>query len=280
MAKSYLYAGIGARLADAGAVAVTLMLGIAFLLTVDSAYAQKKAPDKKAPASAPTSTPQNSWVKLCDKLPVAGKDKDGKEQKKELDVCQTLTESIDARSGMVITSVGLNQVKLDGEQKNILRMIVPLGVVLPTGAGLTFLPKDLWAKVQKNEKLEKAEGEKLKTLKIPYLFCNAVGCHLEAEASAEVMSSMKGSAGFVITTTHMPGARLDYRIPLAGFNEAMAGPATDTKKYAEARVQLFKDIAARRAEMLTEMKKQQEDLNKMQPNVAPSPEKGKPAARK
>jgi invasion protein IalB len=274
MAKSYLHSGIGARLAGMAAIAVTLILGLSFVLTADRAEAQKKTEKK---ADVPTSTPKSSWVKLCDKGTLSAKDKDGKELKKEVNICHTLAERIDATTGMVIVSAGLNQVKVDAEEKQIFRIILPLGVVLPAGVGVTFFPKDIWAKVEKNEKLEKAETDKLKTLKIGFLFCNLVGCHIEAEAKEDLVKDLKTSAGFIVTTANMSGIGVNLRVPLAGFNEALAGAPTDTKKFAEARKKLMEDIAERRKQMIADLQKKQEELNKMQPNVG-GPEAKKPPA--
>jgi invasion protein IalB len=278
MAKSYLHSGIGARLAGIAAIAVTLFLGLSFVLTADRAEAQKKEAPKKV--DAPTSTPKSSWVKLCDKGTLSAKDKEGKELKKEVNICHTLAERIDATSGMVIVSAGLNQVKVDAEEKQIFRIILPLGVVLPAGVGVTFFPKDVWAKVEKNEKLEKDDEKKLKQVKMGFLFCNLVGCHIEAEAKEDLVKELKTSAGFIVTTANMSGIGVNLRVPLGGFNEALAGPPTDTKKFAAARQKLMEDIAERRKQMIEEMKTKQEELNKMQPNVAPPDAKKPPATAK
>ena len=278
MAKSYLHSGIGARLAGIAAIAVTLILGLSFVLTADRAEAQKKDSAKKV--DGPTSTPKSSWVKLCDKGTLTAKDKEGKELKKEVNICHTLAERIDATSGMVIVSAGLNQVKVDKEEKQIFRVILPLGVVLPAGVGVTFFPKDVWAKVEKNEKLEKDDEKKLQPLKMGFLFCNLVGCHIEVEAKEDLVKYLKTSAGFIVTTANMSGIGVNLRVPLAGFNEALAGPPTDTKKFAAARQKLMEDIAERRKQMIAELKKKQEELNKMQPNVAAPDAKKSPATPK
>jgi invasion protein IalB len=278
MAKSYLHSGIGARLAGIAAIAVTLVLGLSFVLTADPAEAQKKDSAKKA--DVPTSTPKSSWVKLCDKGTLTAKDKEGKELKKDVHICHTLAERIDATTGMVIVSAGLNQVTVDKEEKQIFRIVLPLGVVLPAGVGVTFFPKDIWAKIEKNEKLDKGDQDKLKPLKMSFLFCNLVGCHIEAEAKEDLVKDLKTSAGFIVTTANMSGIGVNLRVPLAGFNEALAGPPTDTKKFAEARRKLMEDIAERRKQMIAELQKKQEELNKMQPNVGGAANKKPPAAPK
>jgi invasion protein IalB len=271
MAQSHWQSGNGARLAGAAALAVTLLLGWSLVLSPGPAQAQKKTEKKEETPGAPKS----NWVKLCDTGTLTAKDKEGKEQKKEVNICHTLAERIDANSGMVIVSAGLNQVKVDAEEKQIFRIILPLGVVLPAGVGVTFFPKDLWAKIEKNEKLEKGDESKLKSLKMGFLFCNVIGCHIEVEAKEDLVTSLKTSAGFVVTTANLSGIGVNLRVPLAGFNEALKGPPTDTKKFAEARQKLMEDIKARREQLIAELKKQQEDLNKMQPNVS---DKKPPAA--
>ena len=185
----------------------------------------------------------NTWAKRCDTGSLIAKDKDGTEHKKVLSICQTITDITEAR-GVLTTSVRLDQIKVDGVEKQVLRIIVPLGAVLPAGASVTFFPKDLWAKLEKREELEKGDEAKLKSLNVPYLFCDAAGCHIEAGADADLMSSLKGSAGFVITGAHMPKGSagsvitsahmaeaqpVDYRISLSGFNEARDGPGADPK---------------------------------------------------
>jgi invasion protein IalB len=263
MSKSYWDSGTGARLAGVAAVALTLLLGLTFVLTVGPARAQKKQ------AAQPASAPKSSWVKLCDKGTLTAKDKEGKELKKEVNICHTLAERIDANSGMVIVSTGLNQVKVDKDEKQIFRVILPLGVVIPAGVGVTFFPKDVWAKVEKNEKLTKEDEPKVKSLKMGFLFCDMAGCHIEVEAKEDLLKYLKTSAGFVVTTANLSGIGVNLRVPLAGFNEALKGPPTDTKKFTEARKKLMEDIKARREQMIAELRKQQEELNKMQPNVGP-----------
>jgi len=278
MAKSYFHSGGGARLAGVGAVAVTLMLGITFFLNGASAQAQKKPPEKKA--AAPTSTPQSAWVKLCDKGTLTAKDKDGKEEKKELNICMTHHERIDADNGMLILSAALHHTKLDGKETHHFRVMVPLGMLLPAGMRVVVFPKDVWEKVTKNEKLEKSDEGKAKALKLIYTHCHQVGCVAELEATPEVLTNLKTNAGLRVFTVNLSGAPIGFDVPLAGFEQAMAGQAVDTKKYAEARKQLMMQIAERQKEMLAELKKQQEDLSKMQPNVVPPADKKTPAPKK
>jgi invasion protein IalB len=275
MANSFLYSGLGTRIARVGAIAATVALGGAFLLNAASpqpasAQAKKdaKAADPKAAAAKP---PEGSWVKLCDKQQQKGKDKDGKEVTRDIDACVTLTEQIHPESGVVMVSAKYHQVKIDGQEKQSLQLTVPLGVVLPFGAGVTVFPKDLWEKLQKNEKIEKADEEKLKAATIPltYTFCGQAGCNAEVEGNADLLGKLKAGAGFVVQTAHVQFGRVAQPVSLSGFPQALSNPPTDTAKFAEARKQLMQQIYEHRKTMIEEYKKKQDELNKMQPNVAP-----------
>jgi len=263
MANSDLHSGASARLARVGTIAATLMLGITISLAVASAQATKKPPEK----APPTSDTQSAWVKLCDKGELKGKDKDGKDLKKDVEMCVTLHEQIDANSGMVLVSAGLQQIKVDGKEKQHLSVTVPLGVALPVGLAITVFPKDLWEKVQKKEKLDKKEEDKLKSAKLTYSYCIQVGCSAEAEVNAELVDLLKGGSGFIVQSVRMPGTPIGQLVSLAGFKQALADPPTDTKKFKEAREGLMKQILERQKLMLQELKKQQEDLGKMQPTI-------------
>jgi invasion protein IalB len=278
MANSFLHLGVGARITRVGAIAATVALGGAFLLDTVSpqpASAQAKKDAKAADPKAAAKPPEGSWVKLCEKQQQKGKDKDGKELTRDIDACVTLTEQIHPESGVVMVSAKYHQVKIDGQEKQSLQLTVPLGVVLPFGAGVTIFPKDLWDKLQKNEKIEKADEEKLKAATIPltYTFCGQLGCNAEIEANADILGKLKAGAGFVVQTAHVQFGRVAQPVSLAGFPQALSNPPTDTKKFAEARTELMKQIYEHRKQMVEEYKKKQDELSKMQPNVAPPAKK-------
>lgn len=270
MANSFLHSGVGARIARLSAIAVGVAFGATLLLNVAApGGALAQGAKKDAKAGAPASTPESSWVKLCDKGQLKGKDKEGQDVAKDVEMCMTLTEQIHPDSGMVMVSTTLQQVKVDGTEKQHLSVTVPLGVALPYGAGITVFPKDLWDKVQKNEKLEKADEEKLKksSFKLNYAYCIQVGCSAEVEATPEIVNTLKTGAGFVVQTVRMPGTPVAQPVSLGGFAQALANPPTDTQKFKEARTELMKQIYERQKNMIAELKKQQDELNKMQPNV-------------
>ena len=277
MANSLWHPGVGARIARAGAIALGVLLGGTMLLDIsapDGALAQGKKDAKK---DAKASSSDSSWVKICDKGQLKGKDKDGKDVTKDVENCMTLTEQIHPDTGMTMVGATLVQLKMDDKEKSFLQVTVPPGTVLPLGAGIIVFPKNLWEKVQKKEKLDKAEDEKLQKslVKLTYTHCLPTGCLAETEATPEFLKALKGGGGFLVHTVRAPNQPVFQPVPLGGFSQALTGPPTDTKKFKDARIALMQHIAERQKELVDELKKQQEDLNKMQPNVKPEEKKKK-----
>jgi invasion protein IalB len=269
MANSLWHPGVGARIARVGAIAAGVLLGGTMLLDISAPNgALAQGAKKDAPKASKAST-DSSWVKICDKGELKGKDKDGKDVTKAVENCMTLTEQIHPDTGLTMVGATLVQLKMDGKEKSALQVTVPPGLVLPHGAAITVFPKDLWEKVQKNEKLDKADDEKLKKnfVKLTYTYCLQYGCLAEAEATPEVVTLLKGGAGLMVHTVRAPGTPVSQPVPLGGFAQALTGPPTDTQKFKEARTALMQQISERQKAMIQELKKQQDDLNKMQPNV-------------
>lgn len=270
MANLHLHSGVGARMARAGAIAATLMLGVTVFLTVASAQTPpappKKVPDK-AKTAAPATGTQSAWVKLCEKATAATKDKDGKEEKKDLNICLTHHERLDGNSGMVLISAAVRQI--DGQDKQHFMVMVPLGMLLQPGMRATIFPKNMWDKVQKNEKLDKADEAKLKGLKLGYTLCHAAGCTAETDATPELLNDLKTNGGLMVFAISAAGSPIAFPVPLGGFGEALAGQPVDTQKYGEARKALMMQIAQRQQELQQELRKQNDDLQKMQGGVAP-----------
>ena len=277
MAYSHLHSGVGASVARLGAIVATLLLGVGLLF--DPAGAQQ-APPKKPPAKAPaakgeTANTQSAWVKLCEKATAVAKNKEGKEEKKDLNICLVHHERIDGNSGMVLVSAALRQI--DGQDKQHFMVMVPLGMLLQPGMRATVFPKNLWEKVQKNEKIEKADEAKLKGLALQYTLCHMAGCTAEMEATPELLADLKGNGGLMVFAISAAGTPVAFPVPLAGFDVALAGAPVDTKKYGEARKALMIQIVERQQQLAAEMKKQNEDLKKMMP--PPEGEKAPPAKK-
>ncbi len=260
----------------AGALLGALMLGITVLLAPagaqapppakkDKAPAPPAAPAPKAPAAAapgkapataaatpPAGTPQSAWVKLCEKATATQKTKDGKDEKKDLNICLTHHERLDGNSGMVLVSAAVRQV--EGQDKQAFMVMVPLGMMLQPGMRATLYPKDMWDKAQKNEKIDEA---KLKPLSLAYTLCHPAGCTAETEATADLLNDLKKGGGLMIFAINASGAPAAFPVPLVGFEQSYSGPPVDSQKYSEARRSLMQQIAQRQHEMMEEYKKQQ-----------------------
>jgi invasion protein IalB len=100
-------------------------------------------------------------------------------------------------------NVGLTVVfyKAIGEDKKLLRVVVPLGVLLPTGLGL------------------KIDGQDVGNA--PFLKCGKRGCVAEVVLQDEVINKMKagGTAMFIIFDT--PEAGIGIPVSLQGFGDAL-----------------------------------------------------------
>jgi invasion protein IalB len=101
-------------------------------------------------------------------------------------------------------NVGLTVVfyKAIGEDKKLLRVVVPLGVLLPTGLGL------------------KIDGQDVGNA--PFLKCGKRGCVAEVVLQDEVIAKMKKgqTAMFIIFDT--PEAGIGIPVALQGFGDALA----------------------------------------------------------
>jgi invasion protein IalB len=288
MAHCTLQPAAAGRIRHAGAVALTLALAIGL---AGSAAAQapppaapappaapKKAPEKapaapakKPAAAAPKDAPaqsgaaQSAWVKLCEAAVGVAKDKDGKEEKKELNICLTHHERLDGNTGMVLVSAAVRQV--EGQDKLHFMVMVPLGMMLQAGMRATLYPKDAWEKVQKNEKVDES---KLKAVKLAYTLCHPAGCTAEMEATPELLTDLKTGGGLVVFAINAGGSPVGFPVPLTGFEQSFAGAPVDNKQYGEARRALMQQIAARQQEQMEQQKKQMEEQQKGAP-AAPAP---------
>jgi invasion protein IalB len=221
--------GIGAR---AGLTALMLAVGVG--LSVNPAAAQDK---KGAPAAAPKGAPapaaaagnapeQSAWVKLCEKAPSLA------EPKKELNVCLTHHERLDGNTGMVLVSAAIRQV--EGQDKEALMVMVPLGMALPPGVQVKVDDKE--------------------PVKLQFTLCHAAGCTAEGEASKAVIDQMKTGKQVVVAAINLAGKAIGFPVPLTGFDKAYAGAPVDNEKYKEARKRLMSAIRERQIEMAKKAK--------------------------
>jgi invasion protein IalB len=172
-----------------------LGLVMALLLGLGSqAGAQGAAPDVAAPgATGPGSVVREThgaWQVSCRKPPGA------KEEK-----C-ALVQSVTAEDR---PNVGLTVVfyKAIGENKKLLRVVVPLGVLLPTGLGLKI----------DNEDVGNA----------PFLKCGKRGCVAEVVLQEEVIGKLKTGQNAMFIIFDTPEAGIGIPVSLQGFSDAFAG---------------------------------------------------------
>jgi invasion protein IalB len=228
--------GMGAR---AGLTALMLSVGIGFMATPALAQDKKAAPapagkpaaapaGKAAPAPAGAAADQSAWVKLCEKAPSLT------EPKKELNVCLTHHERLDGNTGMVLVSAAIRQV--EGQDKEALMVMVPLGMALPPGVQV---------KVDEKE-----------PVKLQFTLCHAAGCTAEGEASKAVIEQMKTGKQVVVAAINLAGKAIGFPVPLTGFDKAYAGAPVDNEKYKEARKRLMSAIRERQIEMAKKAKEE------------------------
>jgi invasion protein IalB len=262
-----------------GAAAVSASVALGLLVCSAPAYAQNKAAPaakaKAAPAAkaAEGKKKKSQWVKLCDKIKVRpkGAKKDAPPEEKQL--CSTMFEAIESNTGQLIVSVGLQQ--MEGAPKQVLAVMVPLGVIIPGGVKLAVYNKDQWAKAAKNEKIGLKD---LKTADLRFAHCLPAGCTAETEATPELVKLLKDNAGLAVLAIWANGHQFTVPVPLNGFSEALTGKPIDKKEYQANRKKLMQHIMQRQAE-LREKRKAQEMKNLPPPPpsaLAPA----KPAAKK
>ena len=240
------------------------------------AKAPPAAAKKDAGAKPEGGAPQTFWVKLCEKSPVVVPDKEGKASREMRNICLTHHERIDGNSGIVVISAALRQV--EGEDKQHLMLMVPLGTALAPGLRATIFNAEQWDKIQKNEKFD---DSKLEPIKFAFSFCHQAGCTAEIEATKEMIDAFKAGSGIMVLAYNAQRQLVAFPVPLAGFNEALAGEPIDNQKYSEARKQAMMQIAERQQQLAEEHRKRQaEAAEKGGAPGAKAPAPAPPAAQK
>lgn len=195
---------------------------------------------------------KSAWVKLCEKAPLVKKDKDGKDVKEEKNLCLTHHERLDGNTGMVLVSAAIRQI--EGQDKQSLMIMVPLGMAIPPGIRAAVYSKEQWAAVQKNEKIDE---KALKPIELKYSLCHPAGCTAETEATKEITDQLAAGGGLMVLAMNAAAQPVAFPVPLDGYNEATAGPPIDNQKYAAARGALMKQIRERQVQMAEKMKADQ-----------------------
>jgi invasion protein IalB len=218
-------------------------------VTGAAAIAQTKPAPKDAKEAPAAEAPKDgqdkgAWVKLCQKTPTIeppaeakadakkgdAKPADAKAaaapETKDVNVCLTHHERIDGNTGRLLVSAALRQI--EGQDKEALMIMVPLGMVLPAGV-----------------QVKVDEGE---PYKLNYLLCHDFGCTAEVEASDAMVAQIKKGKVMAVAAMTLSGKPIIFPIPLVGFDKAYDGQPVDSEKYNEARRRLMGAIRQRIAE--------------------------------
>jgi len=237
----------------------SVSLVTALALSAPNAMAQeKKAPAKKEAAPAAAAAPaqpaadQVMWVKLCEKAPVMTQ-KDGKDVREDKSICLTHHERLDGNTGMVLVSAAIRQV--EGQDKQHLMVMVPLGMALQPGLRASVYSKELWDKAQKNEKVDDAN---LKPEQLRFTLCHPAGCTAEIELTKEFIDKLKTNAGLMIFSINGSGQVIAFPVPLTGFAKALDGAPADNQAYMQQRRILMEKINENLRVAYEEEKKKQE----------------------
>ena len=251
--------------------ALSAAAGFAIIVAGAPAFAQDAKPAAPAAKEAGKDAKKSTqWVKLCDKITInakpkdaaakdaAGKDaappaKDAKDANapagEEKQLCSTMFEAIESNTGQLIVSVGLQEI--EGAPKQVLAVMVPLGLVIPAGVKLAVYNADQWARAAKNETIELKD---LKTIDLKFSHCLPIGCTAETEGTKEVTDTLKGNAGLAVLAIWTNGRQFTVPVPLSGFGDALTGKPVDTKEYSENRRKLMEQIRQRQIELANKAK--------------------------
>jgi invasion protein IalB len=219
------------RSASAFGLAGALMLS----LNVET-FAQQKSP-KAAPKGQAQQQPEaakpaatevpplvySNWTKLCSKNPEGG----GKT------MCRI---GKDGRLDSGTPMVGAVLMEMEGEQRKILQIILPLGILLPRGTRVLI------------------DNDEQGALVLPIVVCSGSGCMAQAEANADMVAKLKKGQNLYVQAYNMQQAVFTLAVPLADFAKAYDGPATDPKELEEKNKKLEDELAKRGRERLQQQK--------------------------
>ena len=199
---------------------------------------QQPAAPQQAPAAAVPApqVPQSAetppliyspWTKVCGKegQPNAPAQKD---------VCFTIKEArLD--TGQFVASAGL--IELEGEQKKVLRVTLPLGLLLRNGTRLVVDSQQPMTGV--------------------FNFCLPNGCWADFEVSPDFVSKVKKGQTLVLQAFNLNGQVASFAFPLADFAKSNEGPPTDPKVLEEQQKKLQDELQRRAEDARKKLEQQQ-----------------------
>jgi invasion protein IalB len=161
-----------------------------------------------------------AWWKWCGPATAVTENKEGKKERKPVNICATYHHRINGKT--LIVSTGLWHI--EGQDKWRFFVNMPPNMKVRPGLRVSMFPKHIWDDLQKQRKIEsskKAEGKKLKLGKTS---CDATHCFAQMEATPEQISDLQTNGGLVVFATTSTGMPVAIPIPLEDFTHAMAGP--------------------------------------------------------
>jgi invasion protein IalB len=163
---------------------------------ITSSYAAPATPAQKteSPIKVTKDEKIGSWKYICADI----KDPNGKVSNK-CTISQTATKKVDGKD---VPVVSVEIFKTQGE--NVVNVLAPLNVFLPSGAGIEI------------------DGQKDKTAKVPFIYCNPIGCKAEGKMAADLIEGLKKGSNAKVLVNSIYEGKKELPISLNGLGDAMA----------------------------------------------------------
>ncbi|RAI44316.1 invasion-associated locus B family protein [Rhodoplanes roseus] len=155
------------------------------------------------------------WAKFCGK----GQDANAKQ------VCFT---GKDARTEAGQPVVAAALIEPDGEPKKLFRITLPSPLQLQYGTRLII--------------------DQQQPMTGPFFTCFANGCMADYEATADMVTKLKGGQLLTIQAINLAGAAISFPLPLTDFKKANEGAPTDPKVFEEQQKKLQEELQKRAEE--------------------------------
>jgi invasion protein IalB len=196
---------------------------------------QQQQAQPAAPAPQAAETPPliySPWTKVCgsDNQPQQAANAPKKQ------VCFTIKEArLD--TGQFVASAGL--IEMDGEQKKILRVTLPLGLLLRNGTRMI---------VDSNPPMTGV-----------YNFCLPNGCWADFEVTPAFVATLKKGNSLILQAFNLNGQVATFTFPLADFAKSNEGAPTDPKVLEEQQKKLQEELQRRAEEARKKLEEQQKN---------------------
>ncbi|CAL8981183.1 invasion associated locus B family protein [Rhodoplanes serenus] len=190
------------------------------------APAQGQAPAGQAQQGGQPQMPQliySPWAKFCGK----GQDANAKQ------VCFT---GKDARTEAGQPVIAAALIEPEGEPKKLFRITLPSPLQLQYGTRLIV--------------------DQQQPMTAPFFTCFANGCMADYEATADMITKLKGGQLLTIQAINLAGAAISFPVPLGDFKKANEGPPTDPKVFEEQQKKLQEELQKRAEEARKKLEQQ------------------------